>query len=167
MTPLFLLLYFFSILIVFAIFEWIDEDDDSDINIILATVWPICLVALIIYASFYYFYCIYKIIVKTNKGREKDGGTTMNNTDELKEIFSELKESEDERIKKDLIQWINEFPDIIWRGHYKKDIIAWLEKQGNHKVWTNNDYERIKSIEYLLHELDNHNFDDWFNALKK
>ena len=42
-------------------------------------------------------------------------------------------ESEDERIKEDLIQWINEFPDTIWRGHYKKDIIAWLEKQAEQK----------------------------------
>ena len=49
------------------------------------------------------------------------------------EIFPELKESEDDRIKKDLIQWIEEFPDIIWRGHYKKDVIAWLEKQGEQK----------------------------------
>ena len=49
------------------------------------------------------------------------------------EIFSELKEDETERIKKDLIQWIDDFPDIIWRGHYKKDIIAWLEKQGEQK----------------------------------
>ena len=43
------------------------------------------------------------------------------------EIFTELKE--EDRIKEDLIQWIEEFPDIIWRGHYKKDVIAWLEKQ--------------------------------------
>ena len=48
-----------------------------------------------------------------------------------KEIFPELKEDDDEKIKKDLIQWVDEFPDIIWRGHYKKDIIAWLEKQGD------------------------------------
>ena len=48
-----------------------------------------------------------------------------------KEIFPELKEDDDERIKKDLIQWVDEFPDIIWRGHYKNDIIAWLEKQGD------------------------------------
>ena len=46
------------------------------------------------------------------------------------EIFPELKEDDTERIRKDLIQWFDEFPDIIWRGHYKKDIIAWLEKQG-------------------------------------
>ena len=48
-----------------------------------------------------------------------------------KEIFPELKEDDDERIEKDLIQWVNEFPDTIWRGHYKEDIIAWLEKQGD------------------------------------
>ncbi len=48
------------------------------------------------------------------------------------ELFPELK-GDDDRIKKDLIQWVNEFPDIIWRGHYKKDIIDWLEKQGEQK----------------------------------
>ena len=48
-----------------------------------------------------------------------------------KEIFPELKEDDDEKIKKDLIQWVDEFPDTIWRGHYKNDIIAWLEKQGD------------------------------------
>ena len=47
----------------------------------------------------------------------------------LERIFPELKESEDEKIREDLIQYVDEFPDIIWRGHYKKDIIAWLEKQ--------------------------------------
>ena len=48
----------------------------------------------------------------------------------LERIFPELKEDDDERIKKELIQWVDEFPDIIWRGHYKKDIIDWIEKQG-------------------------------------
>ena len=47
----------------------------------------------------------------------------------LERIFPELKEDETDRIKKDLIQWVDEFPDIIWRGHYKKDIIDWLERQ--------------------------------------
>lgn len=49
----------------------------------------------------------------------------------LERIFPELKEDDDEKIKKDLIQWVDEFPDTIWRGHYKNDIIAWLEKQGD------------------------------------
>ena len=65
----------------------------------------------------------------------------MNPSDEgiqnwVNENFPELKESEGEKIRKDLIKWFEEFPDMIWRGHccryshYKKDIIAWLEKQG-------------------------------------
>lgn len=48
----------------------------------------------------------------------------------LERIFPELKEDDDERIKKELIQWVDEFPDIIWRGHYKKDIFDWIGKQG-------------------------------------
>lgn len=50
-------------------------------------------------------------------------------------IFPELKESEDEKIREDLIQWINEFPDTIWRGHYKKDILAWIENQGEQSIY--------------------------------
>ena len=46
-------------------------------------------------------------------------------------LFPKLKVPKNEKIKEDLIQWINEFPDTIWRGHYKKDVITWLEKQGN------------------------------------
>ena len=63
-----------------------------------------------------------------NNGKDVDveSGTTI-----CEYIFPELKESEDEKIKKDLIQWVDEFPDTIWRGHYKEDIIAWLEKQGD------------------------------------
>ena len=51
----------------------------------------------------------------------------------LERIFPELKEDDDERIKKELIQWIDEFPDTIWRDYYKKDIIDWIEKQGEQK----------------------------------
>ena len=51
----------------------------------------------------------------------------------LERIFPELKEDDDEKIKKDLIQWVDEFPDTIWRGHYKKDIIDWIEKQSEQK----------------------------------
>ena len=63
-----------------------------------------------------------------NNGKDVDveSGATI-----CEYIFPELKESEDEKIRKDLIQWVDEFPDTIWRGHYKEDIIAWLEKQGD------------------------------------
>ena len=57
----------------------------------------------------------------------------------LEILFPELQENEDEKIRKDLIKWINEFPDTIWRGHYKKDVIAWLEKQGETWIKTLDD----------------------------
>lgn len=44
-------------------------------------------------------------------------------------IFPELRESEDVKIKKDLIEWFKDFPDNVWWGHYTKDIVAWLEKK--------------------------------------
>lgn len=61
--------------------------------------------------------------------RAKEMCTTLSDRAISEYIFPELKKSEDERIKEDLIQWVDEFPDTIWRGHYKKDVIAWLEKQ--------------------------------------
>lgn len=64
---------------------------------------------------------------------------------DLESMFPELKESEDERIRKDLIKWINEFPDTIWRGHYKKDVIAWLEKQCEKPNWSEEDEKRLQS----------------------
>ena len=45
----------------------------------------------------------------------------------IEEIFPELKESEDERIRKEIIEYIK-------TGTYHKDWIAWLEKQDNKPV---------------------------------
>lgn len=77
------------------------------------------------------------------------------------EIFPELKESDDDRIKKDLIQWVNEFPDIIWRGHYKKDIIAWLEKQDKKSSWkpSKEEMDALYSLSYITNEYDEHKED--------
>jgi hypothetical protein len=83
-------------------------------------------------------------------------------------IFPELKESEDEKIRKGLIGYFMYLKSIdknVLSDITNDNILTWLEKQGEQKVWTDNDYGRVKSIEYLLHELDNHNFDDWFNSL--
>ena len=71
----------------------------------------------------------YDEVLKKASAAHKDEDRHLKAT--LERIFPELKEDDDERIKKELIQWVDEFPDIIWRGHYKKDIIAWLEKQGD------------------------------------
>lgn len=46
----------------------------------------------------------------------------------IEDAFSELKDSKDEKIRKELIKWMKDFPDITWRCLNKEDIIAWLEK---------------------------------------
>lgn len=69
-------------------------------------------------------------------------------------IFPELKKSEDDRIREDLIQWIDDFPDSIWRGHNKKNIIAWLEKQGQTFTKKDVDDAYLKGIYDAKHEIE-------------
>lgn len=84
------------------------------------------------------------------------------------EIFPELKESEDEKIRKDLIQWIDEFPDTIWRGHYKKDVLAWLENQGEQKpTWSEEDEKMVKDIIAAIDSLYYHGMVNWLKSLKE
>ena len=63
--------------------------------------------------------------------------------DVLKIIFPELAESEDERIRKDLIGF---FKDGAFLYHKKTEIVAWLEKQGQVK---DNDAFIEKACEWL------------------
>ena len=88
--------------------------------------------------------------------------------DDVIEIFPQLKESEDEKIRKDLIQWIDEFPDTIWRGHYKKDILVWLEKQGEQKpTWSEDDEKMVKDIIAAIDSLYYHGMVNWLKSLKE
>ena len=68
---------------------------------------------------------------------------------ELKEnverIFPELAESEDEKIRKELIGILRNVPN----SHYTtEEMAAWLEKQGEQKAaeWSEEDEEHIKSL---------------------
>ena len=88
--------------------------------------------------------------------------------DDVIEIFPELKESEDEKIRKDLIQWIDEFPDTIWRGHYKKDILSWLKKQSEQKpAWSEEDEKMVKDIIAAIDALYYHGMVKWLKSLKE
>jgi len=54
--------------------------------------------------------------------------------DVLEHVFPELAESEDERIRKELIRAFKSLNTIkVWNGIERTDIIAWLEKQGEQK----------------------------------
>lgn len=105
------------------------------------------------------------LIAKSKINNNKDHVLYEN---DVIEIFPELKESEDEKIKKDLIQWINEFPDTIWRGHYKKDVIDWLEKQGEQKpAWGEEDEKMVKDIIAAIDSLYYHGMVNWLKSLKE
>ena len=77
----------------------------------------------------------------------------------LEQLFPELVESEDERIRKEIIAMIKE----DWPG--RQDAIAWLEKQGEKKPveWSERDKEVLNSI---LELLENLGYDSWKNWLK-
>jgi len=55
----------------------------------------------------------------------------------IETLFPELKESEDERIRKALIDYFNDFTLPTFEGLEPKKILAWLEKQGdaNKEYW--------------------------------
>ena len=61
----------------------------------------------------------------------------------LEEIFPELKESEDEEIRKGLIKAFGSIGKKEWGGVNVKNALAWLEKQGEKKPveWTEKKFE--------------------------
>lgn len=64
----------------------------------------------------------------------------------IEEIFPELKDSEDERIRKKLIEYFNVYPKDYYGELKKSHIIAWLEKQGERSDTnsnTENDYTKV------------------------
>ena len=69
----------------------------------------------------------------------------------LESLFPELKESEDERIRKALIKFHKSTIDVD--GIKGEDIIAWLEKQGEQNpAWSEEDSIRLQRIiDFLWH----------------
>lgn len=56
----------------------------------------------------------------------------------LSEIFPQFKESEDEKIRKTLINFFDGWGDKIWDSGIKySELVAWLEKQGKHANFRN------------------------------
>ena len=70
---------------------------------------------------------------------EKNNSLVINNYRKLfEEIFPELRDSEDEMIRKELIGMVEE----DWPG--RSDVLAWLEKQGEKPVeWSDEDEDAI------------------------
>ena len=90
----------------------------------------------------------------------------------LERIFPELQESEDERIRKELIEHFRWNAQIL-NNFDNRDVITWLEKQQNKAVYTDNDRIMVSSlirdvdqITYINEEGKNKRL-EWLNSLKQ
>ena len=86
----------------------------------------------------------------------------------IEELIPELKESEDERIRKALITYFSD-EDESYDGIPYPNIRAWLEKQGEQKpAWSKEDEWKFSDILALLRGGENchYNNPDLFNWLK-
>ena len=73
-------------------------------------------------------------------------------------IFPELRENEDERIRKSLITYFQSFPydSIENAGTNVKEVLTWLEKQGEQTPkWTDEDEKNFNNIDIILFEYKN------------
>lgn len=105
----------------------------------------------------------YDEVIERAKEWYNDPHITIELKGNLEDIFPELKESEEERIRKWLIDTIKAVPNdsIEWEKIDKSDVIAWLEKQrekgtnGNEReilnsTWSEEDTERyISCLQHL------------------
>ena len=95
---------------------------------------------------------------------------------QLKHIFPELQESEDEKIKREIVAYINELADLK-NEKIPTKWLAWLEKQGQKETtWNKEDEENVNNILYVFNQLKDTSFykeDDtaekiinWLKSLK-
>ena len=83
----------------------------------------------------------------------------------LESLFPELKESEDERIRKALVEMVHDTTgDSLWvdYGVHKEDAIAYLEKQGEQKPaeWSKIDKANLEDSIYFVKEFRRSNLCD-------
>jgi len=108
---------------------------------------------------------IYKVneeAVKKIAEKVYDNGSTVINRNDLKEMFPELTESDDEKIRKDIIKAFKVFKEKqAWVGHCLDNIdwdacISWLENQSESDIEEPNffdDFRKTDSeVEPKFHE---------------
>lgn len=89
--------------------------------------------------------------------------------EELKDIFPELKESEDERIRKTIKECLQAIRGTIVGADDRYDkALAWLEKQ-NHVEWSEEDEKTINDIIYRisLHRYLDMTDVEWLKSIKQ
>ena len=110
---------------------------------------------------------LYEQRIERAKEEIKKCGDNKGRIRMIENIFPELKESEDERIRKELIQYLKNYPNLP-NGHYcRDDFFAWLEKQGETSDY--NPYkETVKSISTMVEKYAQFGSDlqDFYNNVK-
>lgn len=97
--------------------------------------------------------------------------------EDLIDIFPELKELKDERIRKELIFYLGDMPEDteLRNGVTNRDVLTWLEKQSEKSTWSEEDERLYKlSVENLTELM--HRFGEeygkvgdcinWFKSIK-
>ena len=73
------------------------------------------------------------------------GVSPVLNKEDLQDIFPELRDSKDERIKKEILELVS----ISGNGNQFEEIKDWLEKQGKLK-WTEEDEDNLNMAIYFM-----------------
>ena len=93
-----------------------------------------------------------------------DGANIMFSQSLKEEIFPELKEDENDRIRRVIIEhFVGSHSCMFpYKGFTKEQIIDWLEKQGDQKPveWSEYDERKIKNIIYFLKSAKKHYISD-------
>ena len=122
---------------------------------------------------------LYDEAIKRAKALYNNNRSISGNNVIIENIFPEFKDSIDERIRKALIKSfeIHDLKALIIPGFSSKEVIAWLEKQGEQKpvAWTEEDENHVKAIISTLEHcktqfqaaIESYNTDiDWLKSLK-
>lgn len=89
--------------------------------------------------------------------------------EDAEHYFPELKESDDERIKKAItrILYENYTDAAVIKGVEIAEIVAWLEKQSEQKpTWSEEDELNLKQAIYVCHQNGYAAIENWIKSLK-
>lgn len=123
----------------------------------------------------------YKEALVRAKESMKDGGISSNTITYLESIFPELCESDDEKIRKKIIDYFRGSVGlgVAIGGVSVKDIVSWLEKQCEQKPveWSEEDEKYFNILISLInnpssdgifdyHQINKSAFNNWLKSLK-
>lgn len=75
----------------------------------------------------------------------------------MEKEFPELRESDDEMVRKELIQYLKDYPNLPNGNYCRDDFFAWLEKQGGQRASLNeeDDEDGLSEFEKVVQDILN------------